>query len=239
MFKNTSVFGITKIRNESKIIKDTLDHFSQFCDEIYVYDDMSEDNTLDIVKSHPSVKGVIENRKWQKDRFKAEYESRQKVLEMAKLKNPEWLLYFDADERIEIDNIDLTLCDGVRMKLFDFYITEEDKDKNYTERKYIGPEYREILMMYRNLPDIKYEFLDQREMILPKTAKIINTGYVKHYGKAISVQEWEKTCDYYSQWAEPYKTKWTNRKGKAVHTKSDFGADLIEWGEKDLCGYPI
>lgn len=239
--QNTSIFGITKIRNESEIIKDTLDYYSDFCDKIFIYDDASTDNTLDIVKKHPKVAGIIEAKVWDNDRYRAEWQSRQAVLELAKKGKPEWFLYFDADERVIIDeNIDITGVDGVVMKLFDYYITEEDKEGNYLTRKWLGPEYREILMLFRNMDGIRYETPDQREVTMPLNAKIAKSGFVKHYGKAISVEEWEKTCDYYSTyWDEPYKSKWKKRKGCAVHDKSDFSAKLITWDQIDTHGYPL
>lgn len=54
------IVGITRIRNEAGIIKATLDHVSKLVDEIYVYDDCSEDNTVEICKSHEIIHG--ENR---------------------------------------------------------------------------------------------------------------------------------------------------------------------------------
>ena len=123
------------------------------------------------------------------------------------------------------------------MKLFDFYITPEDVNKNYLERKWIGPEYRNILIAFRNIPGLKYSMPDQRSPFV--LGKIIIDGYVKHYGKAISVKQWEDTCEYYSAWFPKYAAKWEARKGKAVHTKSDFGRDLITWEEKDKKGIKL
>lgn len=230
---------ITRIRNEEHIIQDFLDYYAPFVDGIYVYDDVSTDRTLEIVKAHPKVKGIVEGKVWDTDRTRAEWQTRQAVLELAQKDNPEWIIYADADERIELPLPELA-GDAVIMKLFDFYITEEDKDKNYKERKWLGPEYREILMMYRNTPDVKYHLPDQREATLGASARGVYAGYVKHYGKAIGVDEWEKTCKYYSEhFPEPYKSKWEARKGKAVHTKSDFGADLIMWDMKEDYGFPL
>jgi glycosyltransferase involved in cell wall biosynthesis len=227
---------ITRIRNEEKIIGDFLKYYQQL--DIFVYDDYSTDRTLEIVKAHKSVKGIIEGKEWDTDRTRAEYTTRQAVFELTK--GYEWVIYVDADERIEFPDIDYEAYDGVSMKLFDFYITNDDKYENYKNRKRMGCEYREILMMFRNLPGLKYEHRDQREMRLPDTARIAHAGYVKHYGKAISIEEWESTCDYYiNYFPEPYKSKWRERKGKAVHTQSDFGSPLITWEMKEDFGYPL
>ena len=144
------------------------------------------------------------------------------------------MVYIDADERIEFDWTQLNNnIDAVKMKLFDFYITKNDIDKKYSERKYLGPEYRKIIMAFRVGNTIGYFHNDQRECELKKNSKILEDGFVKHYGKAISIEEWETTCDYYSKYFPiSYQKKWLNRKGKAIHEVSDFGLKLIEW--KDI-----
>jgi len=227
--------GITKIRNEQAIIQDTLDFYS-FCDALYVYDDMSTDDTVKICKSHPKVKGLIEGKIWDTNRLRAEYQTRQAVLNLAKKDNPEWIIYFDADERIDYDFKNYESYDGVIMRLFDYYITDEDKNLPYHKRKWLGPEYRNILMMFRNTPEVFYWAMDQREATLKHGAKILNAGYVKHFGKAISVEEWEATCDYYYKYFPQYSKKWLKRKGKAIHTMSDFNRPLINWEEKNTKG---
>lgn len=233
------IAGITKVRNEADIIDLTLDWYAKFCNAgIYVYDDCSEDNTVDVCKRHPFVSSVIEGKIWHYDRTIAEYQTRQVVLERAKLDKPDWFIYFDADEFIdfEIDFDILKKVDAINMKLFDFYITEEDKDKHFLERQFIGPEYRIIVMMFKNSEYLRYDSPDQREVHLPPNAKIITEGFVRHYGKAISVKRWEKKCQYYEDYfPEPYKTKWKNRKGKCIKQwkyLSDFNYPLIKWQDR-------
>ncbi len=125
------IAGLTRVRNEAHLIAETLDHHAAFCDAgIYVYDDCSTDDTADICRRHPAVIDVVQGEHWNPVRVEAEHENRQALLERALLDDPEWLLYFDADERVEVDlqEVPWSTCDAVRMKLFDFYITEEDVD---------------------------------------------------------------------------------------------------------------
>ena len=44
------IIGLIRIRNESLILKDTLDHFSKFVDGIIIFDDHSFDNSVSIAK---------------------------------------------------------------------------------------------------------------------------------------------------------------------------------------------
>lgn len=233
------IAGITRIRNEEHIIQSTLDYFSEFCNAgIYVYDDCSTDRTISICLSHPNVNHVIGSRDWNpdsKNRKRDEGRLRQKIFERAQENNPDWFFYFDADERPVFDFTIIAAddpYDGYRLRLYDYYITSEDVEKQWHQREWIGPEYRDILMLFRNLPGIKF---NHREPTLPKDSKVLTSGFCKHYGKAISVKHWEETCDYYINHrftSGRLHKRWKNRKGKAVHTVSDFGLPLIKWDER-------
>ncbi len=224
--------GLTRVRNEALIIKDTLDHFAAFCDAgIVVFDDCSTDDTAEIMVKHPAVVKYIGNPKWQTDRTTEEWRHRQIVLDAGREFKPDWFLYFDADERIEWDGKVPDDCDSVAMRLFDAYITEEDKDVVGTERRWFGPEYRDIVMLYRNAERMSYYVGDQR--IVAGLERTAYRGFVRHYGKALSVEHWEETCDYYiAYFPESYKRKWRKRKGHAVHDASDFGRALMLWEER-------
>jgi glycosyltransferase involved in cell wall biosynthesis len=234
------IIGLTRIRNEAYIIGDTLDHLSEYCDKIYVYDDASTDNTVKICKTKEKVFGIIEAKNWSPNREVAETENRQALLKFAQQNaaKDDWFVYIDADERIEFDwsLLKTIKANGIKMRLFDFYITAEDVNKNYKERKWMGPEYRDILMAFKNSDELKYNCLNQRQVTLPKNNRVVKMGYVKHYGKAISVKEWESTCDYYGKYFKAYSKKWLKRKGKAIHTISDFGCKLIQWHQKKQYG---
>lgn len=228
------IVGISRVRNEENIIENTLSHVSKLVDEIYIYDDCSYDNTVKICKSNSKVKGVIEGKLWDgtpKGREIAEGNLRQKVYEMSVENGADWVYYFDADEYVEFDNIDFTY-DNYYFRLFDFYITKDDINDNYLNRKWMGPEYRDIPMLFK----VK-EGLVFKQRIPSGIGNSKFGGYVKHYGKAISIEEWDKTCNYYTnhRWKdvnEDLQKRWLERVGKAVHEKSDFGNELITWDER-------
>jgi glycosyltransferase involved in cell wall biosynthesis len=228
--------AITRIRNESEIIKSTLDRLINFFDGVVVFDDCSTDNTVEICESHPLVKEVLKNPAWNPDpevRKNLETHQRQYLHDYTYNKyKPEWMLYLDGDEHLYFDAIDWNDQCTYLFRLFHIYITPEDKDDHFLNREMIGSEYIDIPMLFRP-PGRFYN-------------RIINTrlpgvlgGTVKHFGKGISEEHWEETCDYYINHlnetmanGESIAEKWQRRKGKAIHELSDWGRHLINWRDR-------
>ena len=240
--------ALLRIRNEELIIKDTLDHLSEFVDGICVYDDNSSDKTLDIVRSHPAVVLIIQNMNWlpgKTNRLISETRHREILRQFAtKMFNPSWFFCCDADERF-IGDIKIFFetpeCDlkplAIRLSLFDAYMTVNDKKPFIAEnellgfRRYFGPERRDIIMIWNKFANAKFLGLDSREPTVNCEVKTL--FYVQHYGKSLSEEHWEETCDYYVNNfpRETYGEKWQNRKGKAIHEYSDFENPLYCWGD--------
>ncbi len=238
--------GITRLRNEELILRDTLDYVGRQVDAIIAYDDASTDGTLEMLRTHPKVALVVSNTVWEQDieaRLIAEGRHRGLMLQLAREHLPhEWMLCFDADERVTGDlrgslQGPLGDCEGIKVPLFDAYMTPDDcapyrPDRPLLDfRKYFGPEQRDILMLWRNRAEV---FFPEQKARAPGGIERVNTGlYCQHYGKALSVAHWEETCDYYIRHFpfETYGRKWTGRKGQAIHTQSDFMRPLHEWGD--------
>ncbi len=230
------------MRNESHILKDLLDSWGKICTGgIIIYDDVSDDNSVTIARSHPSVLDVIQGEIWDPDREKAEWWNRQQALMRAQqYAGPDdWFVYFDCDEFLfNFENFQLfndPFVKAIACRLYDFYITPEDISIKYNEREWVGPEFRTIIFFFRNSPYLKYYLPDQRIVTLPPDVGAVPIhGDIKHYGKGFSVEQWEATCDYYIRYWPKYSDKWRKRKGKAVHDKyeSDFGNKLIRWKDR-------
>lgn len=236
------VIGMMRERNESLLMKDTLDHISKFVDAIIVFDDDSGDDSVKIASDHPAVIEVIVNKRWRRHQRKWEETSnRAKLLSRAKKYNPEWFFYFDADERFEGD-IKKYLkedaqsdIDAIRISLLDAYITPGDKDDyNIGDqlmdfREKFGVERRDILMIWRNIGSAQYKLPDSREPSGFEATSIETRFWCQHYGKAVSIEQWEDTCKYYIENFPMYSEKWRSRVGKAVHDFSDFDTPLLNW----------
>ncbi len=250
LIKNPKVICILRARNEELILKDTLNHLSGLGDGIVCFDDASEDDTFNILRNHKRVIAIIRNFKWlskPEDRIKCETSHRLDLLNLAKSFNPEWIFCTDADERYVgdirrfIESDESSDVDIIRISLFDAYITEKDNtpfkkgSQLLNFRKYFGPERRDIIMLWKaKYDDIIFIGLDSREPTYSPDRKIIIKFYCQHYGKSLSIEHWEETCNYYLNHFPyiPYGQKWEKRKGKAIHKKSDFGRNLYRWGEE-------
>ena len=243
---NGRIIGLIRERNEALILDDTLTELEKIVDGFILLDDNSDDNSVEIAKKHPKCLAIVHHKKTAGgDRSMEESIHRQLLLDEARKYNPAWLFYQDADERVEdtkafrdfmLDNIDNPDVSSIKLSLFDAYMTKGDEEpytagRLFNFRKMFGQERRDILMAWKNMPEATFmTHADMREPDRIDYSKAITKFYVQHYGKAISEEQWEETCDYYVAHFPQYAEKWAERKGKAVHDKlSDFGTALMTW----------
>jgi glycosyltransferase involved in cell wall biosynthesis len=246
LISNPELITLLRVRNESLILPDTLSHLASFSDYIVAYDDASTDNTFSLLSSHSKVVAIRRNFHWNNEidqRLIDETRQRSQILQLAQELNPRWVFCADADERylgdIRAFISKNSAFDVVRVSLFDAYITLYDQlpfdgtRELVNFRSFFGPERRDIIMLWRNYPDIVYQGIDKREPSHDNRSET-TMFYCQHYGKSLSIEHWEETCDYYAKYFpwETYGKKWQDRKGKAVHLKSDFGAALERWGQR-------
>ena len=234
------ITSLLRIRNEELIIEDTLRHLSEFSDEIYVFDDDSIDGTVKICERHPLVKKVIRNHFHSENQSLVQTAQRKLLLDYAKaVSKNKWFGYFDCDERLECDftnfkKFEKDKVDVVYFQLFDAYLTKNDQkpykqgDRLEDLRKYFGPEYRFFCCFFRgDKADYNLRIPTCRQPNV--RGKGVTGGYIKHYGKSISVKQWDETAKYYIKSVPQLTDKWKERIGKAIHIKSDFGRKLLTW----------
>jgi hypothetical protein len=166
------------------------------------YDDASADRTLELLRSHPKVALILANGAWETDvkaRRTAEQRHRQLLLQCAREQLQfDWMFCFDADKRVTGDLRDFVsgpraeACDGVSIRLFDAYMTLGDRTPYQPDqqllgfRRFYGSERRDILMLWRNRPEVFFAEGHERE---PGGICRLRTDlYCQHYGKSLSVE---------------------------------------------------
>lgn len=90
--------GFMQIYNESSHgnLERCLKSMVNYCDEIVIYDDGSTDDSVDVAKKYTPL--IIEGKK---NDFSNELFHKQKLLEFALSRNPDWIFWMDADEVLE------------------------------------------------------------------------------------------------------------------------------------------
>lgn len=91
--------------NEEKILPYTLDYYSTFCEKIFIYDNMSDDNSDEIYKRYPKVEVI----KWDSNNeineinyIKIKTES---YKERSRNQNVDWVIVCDCDEFLYHPNL--------------------------------------------------------------------------------------------------------------------------------------
>jgi glycosyltransferase involved in cell wall biosynthesis len=245
--------AMLRVRNEAKLIADTLRHLDEHTDGVVIYDDFSEDATVECIeRSDARVLSLIRGRRWEEDRASEETRHRQLLMDEAVAHKADWVLCIDADERLDGQVRPLLTeaagsVDGFRLRLFDAYMTPELR-ADYTNgelahlERMFGPEERKILMLWKATSSFGFRGRKQpqREPVFGLRTRVVDAPVcIKHFGKAISVEEWELTCRLYrDHFPEPYSAKWAERIGRAIHTSSDEGRPLVSWEQLMEGGRP-
>lgn len=256
MIKGRGIALAVRVRNEWPLVRGLLDHVGDLCDEAWILDDASD------VAPPPdlgrSVKRVvlIRARNWSGAGGRlGEGLQRDHLLQRIKRASTcEWILQLDADERLANPAAlrqltDEREVDGWVVPLVDFYITPDDAEKVDNEapdrvRLWFGIETRWTLALFRTVPRSYVSRGDVREPqgLVEKRVRETAVARIDHYGKAVSITEWERKVDFYVAHYPEYREKWLSRRGAAVHRgTSDFGTALVRRDDPDFdpCTAPV
>ncbi|MDP7720857.1 peptidoglycan DD-metalloendopeptidase family protein [Mycobacterium sp. TY814] len=99
------VLGLFRVHNGEDILPRVLDSLSGWCDDIYVIDDRSTDNSADILAEHPAVTNVVRARSDlpQTPWLIPEPPGLELLYRMADFCRPDWIAMIDSDQVVEAD----------------------------------------------------------------------------------------------------------------------------------------
>ena len=92
---------LTQVRNAARQVPAWLEHAAAFCDAVVALDHGSTDATAGLLAAHPLVRSVIRDGQPSVSVAANDAEHRNRLLAAAVDLDPEWVLFLDADERIE------------------------------------------------------------------------------------------------------------------------------------------
>lgn len=146
--------AILRIKNEIDLIHEALEKLSSLADEIIIVDNGSTDGTLEAYKDYPKVIEVIETSGFNEGRDKII------LLESAKKRQPDWILFLDADEifennftRSEIEQYMRSKYDRINFRMCHFWL---DKKHCRFDRKYFLYSLQPLRCMWRNRSDVYF-----------------------------------------------------------------------------------
>ncbi len=220
--------AIMRVRNEANIVGAWFDHYAPQVDAIYVFDDGSTDGTDEICEHRGA---TVVRREGERIVYSAQGAQRCQLAQMAEAEGAEWILCVDADEKLTLPrNVG---ADALYFRLFDRYATADPA----CDRKF-GPEYRDIITAWHVDSALG---ITVREPILEPGVRLAYGGDCKHFSKARGATDWERKCARYTlpEYPAAFREKWAGRRGKYIHTESDFGRPLIRWQDRHVYGVPM
>jgi hypothetical protein len=157
--------------NEERILPFTLDHYSKFCEKIYVYDNMSTDGSDEIYKKYDKV--IV--KKWQTPEKKynqsiVDYDIKSNIYKQSRKYGVDWVIVCDCDEFLYHENLLEKLNEykeqGITMPKIDghdmFSETFPEYDgKLLTDKVKIGSKTYDVMcknIIFNPILDIKYSF---------------------------------------------------------------------------------
>jgi hypothetical protein len=235
-----------RVRNEWALLRGLLTNVASTCDEAWILDDASSEPCPSGLGELVERLTVLRAPRWSGlEKGYREGLQRDFLIQAIKRRSEcQWVLQLDADERLAEPSALLPLvrvpdATAWLLPLVDFYITPLDAEfvdgvAPEAVRDWFGVETRWTLALFRPLPTVYVSRGDVREPqgFAPSGVREATQPMIEHYGKAVSVGEWERKASFYAERYPAYRAKWLERRGKAVHDgESDFGTRLVHRSE--------
>ena len=165
-------------------IEECLDKLSSLVDEIVVVDNGSTDGTLEAYKKFPKIKEILHTEGFQEGQDKI------MLLDAAKARNPDWILWIDADEIFEKNMtrgvLDRYMRSGHNIFGFRMYNFWLNRNMCRIDGNWFGYTLKAQRTLCKNLPGIYFvnrKFHNGVIRGVPGKAKI-SPYRLKHYGYA-------------------------------------------------------
>lgn len=171
-----------RVKNEIGIIRESLSRLSELADEIIVLDNGSTDGTLEAYQEFPKVTEILRTEGFNEGRDKI------MLLEAAKARRPDWLIFLDADEifeknfsRQDVEKYMASKYDRINFRFCHFWL---DRKHYRVGRKYFLYSLQPLRCMWRHSDKAYFKDLPiHNDIIQGLAGRAYFSPYrIKHYG---------------------------------------------------------
>lgn len=162
-YASMKIVGVCIIRDSQENLERILSHLENKVTEVVLYDASDAGHLKGTYKDHPLVSYVIENRTREvsfDNREMLEGKKYHLLFDEARKLSPDWIYIFEENELIEFyPDIPLndTRIETFSFRLFDNYLGKDFKNVDLISDKIIGPEYKEVPMLFRPSLPVVFE----------------------------------------------------------------------------------
>lgn len=182
---DTRLACLVPVRNGARHLPAYLDSVSQFADAVVALDDGSTDETRSLLEGHPLVTVLLTNPRRESYLGWNDGENRNRLLQAATEVSPGWILFLDADERIDSsDGAALRrfiASDALRSCAYGFQLYR------MIDHETFDPDYEWIYRLFafvpgQRVPDRKLDFVPIPTTIHPSS--LVHTSLrIQHFGE--------------------------------------------------------
>jgi glycosyltransferase involved in cell wall biosynthesis len=178
-----SIICLLPARNAAHLLPDWFESVGRFADAVVALDDGSTDETGELLRAHPLVRTVLANRRREGYAGWHDGANRNRLLGAAGELDPTWVMFLDADERLDADDAAVLRAfvggEAIPGCAYGFPVFRMFENETY------DPDYEWVFRLFTYQPGqrLPHARIDFTPVPLSMRTRVQTTVRIKHYGE--------------------------------------------------------